>query len=50
MINILWSQFDVNQRAKDISFESFCFQIAYLRYRELGFFENFSIHLVPNFI
>lgn len=41
MINILWSQFDVNQQAKDISFESFCFQVAYLRYRELGFFENF---------
>lgn len=41
MINILWSQFDVNQQAKDISFESFCFQVAYLRYREFGFFENF---------
>ncbi|MEC5395262.1 hypothetical protein [Bergeyella sp. RCAD1439] len=41
MINILWSQFDINQQAKDISFESFCFQVAYLRYREFGFFENY---------
>ncbi|CEJ70106.1 hypothetical protein BN1195_02410 [Chryseobacterium oranimense G311] len=41
MINILWSQFDSNQQAKDISFESFCFQVAYLRYSKYGYFDNF---------
>ena len=41
MINILWSQFVSNQQAKDISFESFCFQVAYLRYSKYGYFDNF---------
>ncbi|MCP1298733.1 hypothetical protein NK356_06115 [Chryseobacterium sp. S0630] len=41
MTNISWSQFDINQQAKDISFESFCFQLAYLRYHEFGYFDNF---------
>ncbi len=41
MINILWSQFEKNQQAKDISFESFCFQVAYIKYKDYGFFENF---------
>jgi hypothetical protein len=41
MINLLWSQFEQNQQARDISFESFCFQIAYIKYKDFGFFENF---------
>lgn len=41
MTNISWSQFEKNQLAKDISFESFCFQVAYIKYKEYGFFENF---------
>ncbi|QOG90631.1 hypothetical protein HUE46_11800 [Flavobacterium columnare] len=41
MISIQWSQFEQNQQAKDISFESFCFQVAYLKYKDYGYFENF---------
>lgn len=41
MMNLLWSQFDVNQSSKDISFESFCFQIAYNKYSQYGFFDSF---------
>lgn len=41
MTAISWSQFEKNQSAKDISFESFCFQVAYIQYRDYGFFENF---------
>lgn len=41
MINIQWSQFEQNQQAKDISFESFCYQIAYIKYKDFGFFDNF---------
>jgi hypothetical protein len=41
MINIQWSQFEQNQQAKDISFETFCFQIAYIKYKDFGYFDNF---------
>ena len=41
MINFQWSQFEQNQQAKDISFESFCFQVAFIKYKDFGFFENF---------
>lgn len=41
MINFQWSQFEQNQQAKDISFESFCFQVAYIKFKDFGFFENF---------
>lgn len=41
MTSIQWSQFEQNQQAKDISFESFCFQVAYIKYKDFGFFENF---------
>ncbi len=41
MTGIQWSQFEQNQQAKDISFESFCFQVAYIKYKNYGFFENF---------
>ena len=41
MINILWGQFAKNQQAKDISFESFCYQVAYILYKDYGFFEEF---------
>ena len=41
MTSFQWSQFEQNQQAKDISFESFCFQIAYIKYKDFGFFENF---------
>lgn len=41
MIYPLWSQFEQNQQAKDISFEFFCFQIAYIKYNSFGFFANF---------
>ncbi|WP_458628675.1 hypothetical protein [Winogradskyella sp. PC D3.3] len=41
MTGIQWSQFEQNQQAKDISFESFCFQVAYIKYKEFGYFENF---------
>ncbi len=41
MINISWSQFDLNQSAKDISFESFCFQVAYIKLYGFGFFDNY---------
>jgi len=41
MKNISWSQFETNQQAKDISFESFCFQIAYILYKDYGLFENY---------
>lgn len=41
MINISWAQFSQNQEAKDISFESFCYQVAYILYKEYGHFENF---------
>lgn len=41
MTNINWSQFERNQQAKDISFESFCFQVAYIKYKDYGYFENF---------
>lgn len=41
MINIVWSQFELNMSAKDISFESFCFQVAYLNYKDYGIFESY---------
>ena len=41
MTGIKWSQFEQNQQAKDISFESFCFQVAYIKYKDYGYFENF---------
>lgn len=41
MTSFQWSQFEQNQQAKDISFESFCFQIAYIKYKDFGFFDNF---------
>lgn len=41
MTGIQWSQFEKNQQAKDISFESFCFQVAYIKFKNYGFFENF---------
>jgi len=41
MINISWRQFELNQSAKDISFESFCYQVAYILYSEYGYFDNF---------
>jgi len=41
MIYISWKQFAQNQEAKDISFESFCFQVAYILYKDYGFFEDF---------
>lgn len=41
MTGIQWSQFEQNQQAKDISFESFCFQVAYIKYKDYSYFENF---------
>ncbi len=41
MISLQWSQFEQNQQARDISFESFCFQVAYIKYKDFGFFGNF---------
>jgi hypothetical protein len=41
MTTINWSQFEQNQQAKDMSFESFCFHAAYIKYKDFGFFENF---------
>ncbi|SHI85891.1 NACHT domain-containing protein [Pseudozobellia thermophila] len=41
MTSFQWSQFEQNQQAKDISFESFCFQVAYIKYKDYGYFENF---------
>lgn len=41
MTSFQWSQFEKNQQAKDISFESFCFQVAYIKYKDYGYFENF---------
>lgn len=41
MTGIQWSQFEQNQQAKDISFESFCFQVAYIKYKDYGYFESF---------
>ena len=41
MTSIVWSQFEKNMSAKDISFESFCFQVAYINYKDFGQFENY---------
>src|SRR5690606_19879852 len=41
MTKFQWSQFEQNQQSKDISFESFCFQVAYIKYKDYGYFENF---------
>ncbi len=49
MINIQWSQFEQNQQAKDISFESFCYQVAYIKYKDFGFLIISIIHLALSF-
>lgn len=41
MIGISWQQFDRNQAAKDVSFEGFCYQVAFTLYHEFGYFENY---------
>ncbi len=39
MIDINWHQLEKNSESKEISFEKFCFQIAYKKYYEYGDFE-----------
>lgn len=41
MIPINWRQFEHNQTGKDISFESFCYQIAFSLYNNKGAFESY---------
>lgn len=41
MIKISWSQLENNSLPKELSFESFCFQIAYKKYHTFGNFDNF---------
>lgn len=41
MTKISWNQFANNQDTKTIVFESFCFQIAYILYKDYGYFENY---------
>lgn len=41
MINISWNQLESNSSPKELSFESFCFQIAYKKYHTFGNFDNF---------
>ncbi|RWU10651.1 NACHT domain-containing protein [Pedobacter chitinilyticus] len=40
-MNISWAQFEQNQSAKDVSFESFCYQVAYTLYSSFGSFSHF---------
>lgn len=41
MINISWNQLEKNSSTKELSFEKFCFQIAYKKYHTFGNFDNF---------
>jgi hypothetical protein len=40
-MNISWNQLENNSSSKELSFESFCFQIAYKKYHTYGNFDNF---------
>lgn len=41
MITISWAQLENNATSKELSFESFCFQIAYKKFHEYGVFDSF---------
>lgn len=41
MINISWSQLENNATSKELSFESFCYQIAVKKYGNYGKFDSF---------
>ena len=41
MIDISWDQLENNSLSRELSFEAFCFQIAYKKYHTFGKFDNF---------